>query len=155
VSFTAICRVCSQKLKILWLRVRFIEYFEYRTHIKTRAGQCVFLSLCAEFAEWCAATEGNCCTFRAPFPFPQSTAGTTSLQRLVDADGADEQRQAAAEQQVETAEQQQQQVEVEAPAEAATGARAAPDAVEAATAPQGSNRVAAAATTRGSKRSKK
>ena len=50
--------------------------------------------------------DGDCCNFRAPFPFPQSTAGTTSLQRLVDADAADEQRQAAAEQQeVETAEQ--------------------------------------------------
>jgi hypothetical protein len=119
----------------------------------TRAGQCVFLPPCAEFAEWCAATEGECCNFRAPSPFPQSTAGTTSLQRLVD---ADEQRQAAAEQQeVETAEQQQQHAEAEAPAEAATEARAAGDAVEAAAAPRRSNRVAAAAPTRRSKRSKK
>jgi hypothetical protein len=115
----------------------------------TRAGQCVFL-------QWCAATDGDCCNFRAPVPAPQSTAGTTSLQRLVDADAADEQRQAAAEQQeVETAEQQQQQAEARAPAEAATEVRAAADAVEAAAAPRRSNRVAAAAPTRQSKRSKK
>ena len=74
----------------------------------TRDGQLVFLPPSAEFADWCSATEGGCCDWSPPFPFPRSNRGMAAVQRLgAQEEARREERARAAEQVAEAAEQDQ------------------------------------------------